>query len=459
MGHSSQRDRDSNIAVPPPADTIGTIFVELQEENKREKSGAEILEEIRRRTGSISGIVVEVKSNEGDLSPGKPIQIHFASTDRDRLQPVVEKVRDYMLNHVEGLRDIDDSLPVAGVEWVLSVDKALAGLYGVDVATLGLTLQMLTNGAKLGEYRPNDADDSLDIRIRYPIEHRGIAELDELQIATASGLVPLSNFVTRKPTLHLDTIQRIDQLDVHMIRADTLPNVLPDTKLGEIEAWLDTQDLDPEVDIQFRGANEEQEESAAFLSKAFSFALLLMFVLLVTQFNSIYQSFLTMFVIVLSTAGVFLGLVIAGQPFSIILTGVGVVALAGMVVNSNIVLIDTFNLGRKEQPDRDIESLIVLTGLQRLRPVLITTITTIIGLPPLASHQSIDFLNRTWSVSSQLSGFWVPLTQAIVFGLTFATVLTLLVTPAMLILPTRLRFLLQDSTDRLSGLLGLHRRG
>ena len=420
------------------ADRIGTLFIELHESNRRELSGIEVMEEIRRRSDVFGGVVVEVKAFEGPLSPGKPISLQFSSRDREALLPVVRKVRTFMENEVEGLRDVEDTLPIPGIEWRLDVDRAAAGIYGADVAMVGFATQLVTDGAKLGEYRPDNADDALDIRIRYPTEDRGIVELDELRLITPTGPVPLSNFVTRRATPRVDTLQRRDQQDIHLIQAAVAPGVLPDTKVREIQSWLDSQSFDPSVSIRFRGTAEEQEESIAFLSKAFSFALLLMFVLLVTQFNSFYQSFLTMLAIVLSTAGVFLGLAITGQPFSAILSGVGVVALAGIVVNNNIVLIDTYNVGRRENPDKDIATVIVLTGLQRLRPVLLTTVTTIVGLLPLASHQSVDFLNREWSMGGELSGYWVPLAQAIAFGLSFATVLTLIVTPAMLILPYRL---------------------
>ena len=421
------------------ADRIGTMSIEMVESSQRDTTGIEILEEIRRRTAKFGGIVIEVRPFENQISAGKPIALQFSSTDRSRLLPVVEKVREYIVNDVEGLRDIEDTLPVPGIEWELEVDRAAAGLYGADVSAVGLATQLVTNGAKLGEYRPDDADDALDIRIRYPTEDRGIDALDELRIVTPNGLVPLSNFVRRHATPRLDALQRGDQRDIHMIRAGVAPDVLPDTKIREIQAWLDAQSFDPEVVIAFRGTTEEQEESIDFLSKAFSFALLLMFVLLVTQFNSIYQSLIIMLAIVFSTAGVFLGLVVTNQPFSAILSGVGVVSLAGIVVNNNIVLIDTYNVWRKQNPDRDLEEIIVLTGLQRLRPVLLTTATTVIGLLPLASHQSVDFINRRWVSGGELSGYWVPLAQAVVSGLTFATILTLILTPALLALPNRLR--------------------
>ena len=421
------------------ADRIGAMFIEMQESSQRETTGIEVLEEIRRRTARFGGLIIEVRPFESQITAGKPIALQFSSDERERLVPVVERVLEYIVNDIEGLRDIEDTLPVPGIEWQLEVDRAVAGLYGADVSTVGLATQLVTNGAKLGEYRPDDADDALDIRIRYPTEDRGVDELDDLRIVTRNGPVPLSNFVTRRATPRLDTIQRADQQDIHMIRAGVAPGVLPDAKIREIQAWLDSQTFDPEVDISFRGTTEEQEESIAFLSKAFSFALLLMFALLVTQFNSIYQSALIMLAIVLSTAGVFLGLVITNQPFSAILSGVGVVSLAGIVVNNNIVLIDTYNVGRREFPNRDIAEIVVLTGLQRLRPVLLTTVTTVIGLLPLASHQSVDFINRKWVSGGELSGYWVPLAQAVVSGLTFATILTLILTPALLVLPDRLK--------------------
>ena len=287
----------------------------------------------------------------------------------------------------------------------------------------------------MGEYRPDSADDAVDIRVRYPSSVRGLNALDDLKITTASGLVPISNFMHRVAAPNVDSIERIDGQAVKFVRANVLPGVLADDKVREIQAWLRDADLDPRVEIAFRGANEEQADSMAFIMVAMMMSLLLMFVLLVTQFNSLYQSLLILVAVVMSTAGVLLGLLVTNMPFSAILTGVGVVALAGIVVNNNIVLIDTYNHLRRRHPELDHVSLIVRTGAQRLRPVMLTTVTTVFGLLPLASHFSIDFINRTIVYGGQLSGFWVPLAQAIVSGLTFATLLTLVATPAMLALP------------------------
>ena len=417
------------------SDTIGSMFLEMHEEFERSLSGVEILELVRETNADLSGIGVDVQKMEDGPPVGKPVQIQFSADDKTLIETVVGQVRDFMDTEVEGLRDIEDTRSLPGIEWELTVDRAQAALYDADVALVGVAVQLVTNGVKVGEYRPDTADDAVDIRVRYPFAARGLGALDDLKITTAKGLVPISNFVQRTAVPNLDSIERINGRVVKFIRANVVPGVLADDKVKEIQAWLDQADLEPRVDVAFRGANEEQADSIEFIIVAMAMALLLMFVLLVTQFNSLYQSALILIAVVMSTAGVLLGLLITNSPFSAILTGVGVVALAGIVVNNNIVLIDTYNHIRRQHPELDHISLIVRTGAQRLRPVLLTTVTTVFGLLPLASHLSIDFINRTVVYGGQLSGFWVPLAQAIVSGLTFATLLTLIATPAMLALP------------------------
>ncbi len=416
-------------------DIVGRIFIELHDENDRDRSATAILQDIRDRTSELSGITVEVRQMAQGPHDGKPIEIEFASHDKALLEPAVRRVLDYMNRHVQGLRDIEDTLFLPGVEWKLTVDRAQAALYGADVSQVGIAVQLVTNGVKVGEYRPDKSDDAVDIRVRYPLQARGIGMLDELTVSTAQGLVPISNFVRREAVPNVDTIQRSNGIPVKYIRADTAPGVLADDKVREIEAWLATETIDPRLKIRFRGTNEEQEDAMAFVFVAFMLSLLLMFILLVTQFNSFYQSTLILFAVVLSTAGVLIGLLVTGNPFSAVLGGIGIVALAGIVVNNNIVLIDTYNHLRREHPELDYVSLIVRTGAQRLRPVTLTTLTTVFGLLPLASNFSIDLVNRTIIYGGMLSAFWVPLAQAIVSGLTFATLLTLVVTPAMLALP------------------------
>ncbi|MEJ6670754.1 MAG: efflux RND transporter permease subunit, partial [Pseudomonadales bacterium] len=238
-------------------------------------------------------------------------------------------------------------------------------------------------------------------------------------------------------------------IPVDYVRANVASGVLADTKVKELQGWLETQTFDPGVNVVFRGADEEQAESLSFIITAFGLSMLLMFVLLVTQFNSFYQSALILFAVVMSTAGVLIGLLITGNPFSSLLTGIGIVALAGIVVNNNIVLIDTFNELRRDHPAADPIMLIVRTGTQRLRPVVLTTLTTVFGLLPLAMNFSIDMLDRSVTYGSMMSMLWVPLSQAIVSGMAFASILTLVATPAMLALPYRV----QHRWDRLKALV------
>ncbi|MFT5012410.1 MAG: multidrug efflux pump [Patiriisocius sp.] len=420
------------------ADRVGTIFLELMDENEREATGTEIFEAIRERTKNIVGIGIEIEAMEQGPSSGKPIAIQFASQNKELLDPAIDRVIAFM-SRLEGLRDVDDTRALPGIEWRLTVDRAQAALFGADVSQVGVAVQLLTNGVKVGEYRPDGADDAVDIRVRFPESERGINALDELKITTQDGLVPISNFVTRAAMPNVDSIQRIDGVPVKFIQSDVAPGILADNKVKEISAWLETQRFDPRLDITFRGVNEEQADSIAFVGVAFSLSLLLMFVLLVTQFNSLYQAVLILFAVVMSTAGVLIGLIITGNPFSAILTGTGIVALAGIVVNNNIVLIDTFNHIRRQHPELSYDQLIVRTGAQRLRPVVLTTVTTICGMLPLAMNFSVDLINRSIVYGGALSNFWVPLSQAIVSGLAFASILTLITTPAMLALPYRMR--------------------
>ena len=431
-GGSGLRGGDSRF------DRVGSIFIEMHEAKDRELSGNEILEEIRRRTRDVAGMEVEIQEFEGGPPVGKPVQLEFASKQSWRIEPVVARVREYM-DSLPGLRDIADTRSLPGVEWKLEVDRAQAAVYGADVTQVGTVVQMVTNGLKVAEYRPDDAEEEVDIRVRFPERYRSLTMLEQLRIPVQNSSVPLSSFVQRSATPNIDTIQRVNAMPVEYIRANVAPGVLADDMVAEIQTWLDAQAFDPAVSITFRGANEEQAAAMAFVGLAFLLSLLLMFVLLVTQFNSFYQSVLILFAVVMSTAGVLLGLVITQQPFSAILTGVGIVALAGIVVNNNIVLIDTYNGLRRDRPDLNTHELIVRTGAQRLRPVFLTTVTTVFGLLPIANHLSIDFLAREVVYGGRTAAFWVPLAQSIVSGLSFATLLTLIATPAMLALPQRLR--------------------
>jgi multidrug efflux pump len=430
-----------------PTDMIGQIFIQLHEQRYRTMTGREILEEIRQRTAHLAGIEVNVQAEQQGPPTGKDIQAEFSSRQWALVEPTLRRIRDHM-ESMDGIRDVDDTLSLPGVEWKFTVDRAKAAALGADVTSVGQAVQLVTNGIKVAEYRPDDSKDEVDIRVRYPTAERGIEALQMLKVPTLQGNVPASSFVTLSPTPRTDTIERVDGRRVLHLRANVAPGVLPDAKVKELQSWIDAQGFDPLVDIKFRGANEEQNETLGFVFQAFVLALLLMFIMMIAQFNSFYQAMLILVSIVMSTAGVLLGLLITDEPFSAILTGIGVVALAGIIVHNNIVLIDTYNQLRRDMPHETIHETIVRTGAQRLRPVFLTVIVCVLGLVPMALHLSIDLINREVIYGGTVTAFWVPLTRSICFGLTFATILTLIVTPSMLSLPLRLRNIVRSMLGR-----------
>ena len=424
-------------------DLIGYIFVEMVDRRERELDGFEVENRYRQAIANLPGARAEVVSLEQGPPVGKEIQIELSGEELEPLFAEAARIRNFLENDMTWLIDIDDTAPVPGIEWEIEVDRARAAMMGASMAEIGTAIQLMTNGVFMGDYRPNDSEEEVDIRIRYPAEYRGIEQMDTIRIATANGPVPISSFVTRVAKPAVSSIQRVDGARVVYVRANPAPGIVASNKLIEIDAWLEENPPQRGVTAVFRGANEEQANSAAFLGKAFSLAMALMAILLVTQFNSYYQALIILSSVLLSTAGVLLGLLTTGQTFSVILTGIGIVALSGIIVNNNIVLIDTFNYLKAKHGDWTLEEIIVQTGVQRLRPVFLTTFTTGFGLLPLAMHVSVDLINAEIEVGGPITSQWVSLASAIVFGLSFATILTLIVTPAMLALPDALRKMLR----------------
>ena len=326
-------------------DVIGSISLELTHWQRRRPAN-EILADLRARTRDLAGIEVEMRKPESGPPTGKDIRLQLASRFPELLPAAVEKIQRFLAT-VDGLVDIEDSRPVPGIDWEITVDRAQAGRFGTDIASVGNVIQLVTNGIKVGEYRPNDADEEIDIRVRLPLDERSVNQLDTLKVQTRDGLVPISNFVTRQARPKVSAIDRVDGRRVLTIEANVVEGVLADTKVKEISAWLAGAAIHPDIEVTFKGADEEQKEASAFLTKAFAVALFIMAIILVTQFNRVYHAFLVLTAVVMSTIGVMMGLIVTGQPFGVVMTGVGVITLAGIVVNNNIVLIDTFARLRK----------------------------------------------------------------------------------------------------------------
>ncbi|MEH6401981.1 MAG: efflux RND transporter permease subunit [Sneathiella sp.] len=413
-------------------DVIGVIQMEFKDWQERRKA-AVVFEDIRDKTKHIAGITVETRQPDSGPPTGKDVQIQLSSRFPEKLAPEVAKIRKYLDENVSDLLDVEDSRAIPGIQWEIVVDRAQAGRFGADITTVGKTIQLVTNGVKAHEYRPQEVDDEVEIRIRYPKSYRSLEQLDSLRVSTDRGMVPISNFAVRSPQPKVGTINRVDSRRVMTIKANVKEGILVDEKVQEIQTWIKNEaNLDADVNYVFKGEDEEQKKASQFLGKAFGVALFMMAIILVTQFNSFYHAFLILTAVIMSTIGVFVGLIITGQPFGIVMTGVGVIALAGIVVNNNIVLIDTF--AHLRSTGMDAAEAILRTGAQRLRPVMLTTVTTIFGLLPMTMQVNIDFFTREVVTGAPSSQWWVQLSTAVAFGLTFATVLTLIMTPCLLLI-------------------------
>ena len=419
------------------SDEIAMMMIELNPVHERRH--ADILrEEILKKTSSIPGIFVEAYKIERKPESGKDIQLELTSLNNNELTKVTEKVSN-KLKTMDGVIEVDDTRSLPGIEWVIKVDRELAGKYGVDVSIIGAIVQLVTNGILVDKYRPDDSEDEVDIRVRFPKEYRQLEQFDQLRIPTPDGAVPLSNFVKRIPQQRVSSIDRENGSRILKIRANTSidpttgKKILPFDKNLEISDWIKSQNFSNQVNIKFAGTNEDGEESAAFLGRAMLGALFLMFVILLTQFNSFYQAAITLSTVVLSTVGALTGLLITGQVFSVIMSGLGIVSLAGIIVNNSIVLIDTYNRLKDDEID-PIET-IIHSAAQRLRPIVLTTATTMIGLTPVALQITIDWFGRSIEFGGLMSAWWVPFSTAVIWGLGFSSLLTLFLIPTLLALP------------------------
>ena len=409
-------------------DQIGSLTLNYIHWDQRRPSD-DILAEVRERTNDLVGIRIETRKPDPGPPLGKPIRIEFSSRFADQLDIAVERVRAHMEANAS-IVNIEDSRPLPGIEWQIKVDRAEAARFGADISLVGAMVQLVTNGIKIGEYRPDDSDDEIDIRVRYPEDSRSLSQIDELRIPTEQGLVPISTFIERVPAQKVGTIRRTDMQRTLAIDADVAAHVLVDDVVRQLKADVIELGVDPRVSWSFRGSTEDQREDMEFLARAMMMALAIMAIILVTQFNSLYQAGLILTAVVFSTGGVLLGHLVMGKPFGVIMSSVGVITLAGIVVNNNIVFIDTYNVlrNRGEQPFEAI----LRTCAIRLRPVLLTTVTTIVGLMPMVLGVNINLIDRSVSIGAPSSQWWTQLASSVAGGLAFATILTLLLTPSLL---------------------------
>ncbi len=467
---------DSNTGgAQPPKDTIGQIQFETipweDRKDRPELDGDLVLDELTAALEKLPGTKIEILAAARGPASAKPVHLRLKGDDWEDLIAATETAS-ARFDETAGLTLQEDTLPLPGIDWQLDVDVEAAGRYGADVATVGGMVQLVTRGLLLDTMRVDSSDEEIEIRVRLPEEDRSLSTLDTLKLRTEDGLIPMSNFLTRQPVAKLAEINREGQSRYFDVKAGVASNTLllrneetgeeatvpaaewdadedlraererdgfeavPLTAANRIEAlttWLEAEDapLPQGVSFEWTGDQEDQAESQAFLMTAFGAALGLMFIILLAQFNSFYNAALVLVAVVLSTTGVLIGMLVMDQTFSIIMTGTGIVALAGIVVNNNIVLIDTYQEYSAYMPRPEA---ITRTAEDRLRPVLLTTTTTMAGLAPMMFGLSLDFFGGGYTINSPTALWWKQLATAVVFGLGIATLLTLVFTPSLLAL-------------------------
>ncbi|CDT74011.1 efflux RND transporter permease subunit [Vibrio coralliirubri] len=411
-------------------DQIGLISITPVDWQYR-RSVKAIIDELKVQTDQYAGVEIEYKFPDAGPPVENDLVIELSARTPEQLNQAAKIVRGWADGN-QALTNISDTASKDGIDWKVDIRRDDAARFAADATLVGNTVQFVTNGLKIGDYLPDDSSEEVDILVRYPNDKRDIGRFDQLRVKTPAGLVPITNFAQIVPDHKQDTIKRLDGKRVVNIMADMEEGYNLALELPKIEQALSELGLPSSVEFRIRGQNEEQENSSAFLQSAFLVALAVMALILITQFNSFYQAFLILSAVLFSTVGVFVGLLIFQRPFGIVMSGIGVIALAGIVVNNNIVLIDTYNQLIKRGLDK--RDAILRTGVQRLRPVMLTTVTTILGLMPMVLEMNIDLINQKIEFGAPSTQWWSQLATAIAGGLAFATVLTLVLTPCLLML-------------------------
>ena len=407
---------------------INRIVLDFKEIHQRSRPSPETIKELRGRLlGMMSGAEVQVEKEEEGPPTGPPVSLEISGKDILVLGELADRVRK-RIKDVPGLVDLKDNFVKGKPEIRVRVDKEKAALLGLDTYLIAYTVKAAVNGAKVGVYR--EGKDEYDIMARLPEKDR--RSFENLRRITVSGPrgepVPITSIAEISPASGMGAIMRLDQKRVVTITGDVSGRLANDV-IRDIERILSRQDWPRGYEYRFTGEQKEQQKAQAFLSKAFVAALSTILIILMFQFNSLSTPLIVMTSVLLSLVGVFAGLLITSTPFGVIMTGIGVISLAGVVVNNAIVLIDYYNqLMERGLASKDA---LIAAGMVRFRPVMLTAITTILGLLPMAIRVSFDFRKLAWDVGGESSQWWGSMAVAVIFGLGFATILTLVVVPVL----------------------------
>lgn len=404
-----------------------TVSIDFIDRHLRERNSREVVEAVRHQLSTTVGAELEINKQEHGPPSGKPVNIEISGEEFDALGSLAEEVRK-TIKDIPGLVDLKDDYDRGRPEIRFRVDKEQASLLGFSTGSVAMALRAAVNGVEAGAFR--EEDEEYDIVVRLPRELRDdVNVLGNMLIGGPGGIqVPLSTLTDIDYTSGLGSIRRIDSKRVITVESEVEGRLANDV-LNDVKAAVAGMKLPNGYAVSYTGQDKEQKKAEAFLKRAFWITVLLIFLVIVTQFNALTAPVIIMTSVLLSLVGVLSGLIITRTPFGIIMTGIGVISLAGVVVNNAIVLMDTIVKYRKQ--GLDVLEATVTAGKTRLRPVMLTAITTILGLLPLATGVAFDFFSLSWEIGGESSQWWGPMAVAVVFGLAFATILTLIVVPSL----------------------------
>jgi len=408
---------------------INRVALDFKDFHDRTRPSSGIVKEVRKRLlATITGAEIQVEKEQEGPPTGPPVNIEITGKDIHVLGELAARVRK-KIKDIPGLVDLKDNYVKGKPEIRVRVDKEKAALMGLDTYTIAYTVKAAINGVKVGVFR--EGKDEYDIIARLPDRDRhSVESLKRITISGPRGEpIPLTSVAQVKLASGIGAIMRLDQKRVVTVSGD-VSGRLANAVIRDIDNRLRNDFKWPRgYTYRFTGEQKEQLKSKLFLTKAFVAALFLIFVILLTQFNSFTTPFIILTSVLLSLIGVFAGLLITGMAFGIIMTGIGIISLAGVVVNNAIVLIDYYHqlMAKGLSSRKALER----AGLIRFRPVMLTAITTILGLIPMATGVSFDFRKLSLEIGSESSQWWGPMPLAVIFGLAVAPLLTLIVVPVL----------------------------
>ena len=406
---------------------IGEVVLDFPKLADAKVLPSKVIEDLRGRFTDITGSEILVEEEQGGPPTGPPINVEISGPDYAALTGLARQVAD-LVETVPDAVDVRDDYDEGKPEVRVVVDRQQALALGLNTQFIGQTVQAAINGRKAGDYR--EGDEEYDVTVRFPEAFRSdLANLESMTLVNLNGeAIPFSAVAELEQGSGLGFIRRIDRKRVVTVSADVV-NRSGAEVLADVTEKLEGLAMPAGYQISFTGENEDLEETQGFLMRAFVIALFLIALILIAQFNSVLQTSIIMTSVILSLAGVFLGLYIFDMRFSVLMTGIGCISLAGVVVNNAIVLIDFINERRHE--GASVHTALIDAGSTRFRPVMLTAVTTVLGLVPMAAGISFDFRNGVWVFGGESTQYWGPMAIAVIFGLAFATILTLVVVPVL----------------------------